>query len=89
MALQKVVKTFRMALDQSYSQFPPGFLITHYVPQKFSLHDKIKYVDLVLKYSKQATSAIDVGTVRYEVLRELRKRNEELSKHTCIDCSRE
>lgn len=41
--------------------------------------EKIKYVDLVTKYSKRATSGIDISTVRHEIIKEVKRKSEQLS----------
>ncbi|KAJ3304517.1 Intermediate filament protein [Kappamyces sp. JEL0829] len=77
--VQKAVHTFKMALDTHFTTFPPSFLISHYETRRYTIHEKLKYADLVLRYSKKATSIIDIGTVRHEVLREMKRKSDELA----------
>jgi hypothetical protein len=76
--IQKGVKAFRNSLENSFCNFPPMFLISKYQVKRFSFHEKQKYVDLVLKYSKRATSAIDISAVRHEVIREIKRQADEI-----------
>jgi hypothetical protein len=77
--VQRAVSSFRKHLEVHFSQFPPIFLISNSKPQKFTLYDKQKYVDLVGRYARNATSVIDICAVRHEILREMKRTEDQLS----------
>jgi hypothetical protein len=77
LVVQKAVRFFRGVLDSEHSLFPPAFLISNYIPQKFTLSDKQKYMEVIGKYSKRATSLIDINAVRDEIVKELKNHDKE------------
>ncbi|KAJ3322854.1 Intermediate filament protein [Boothiomyces sp. JEL0866] len=80
LVLQKAVKNFRSLIEADFSLFPPPFLVSGPFPQ--TIFEKHRYGINVQKYLKKAISLIDLNVIRYEVLRELKKRNEELTEMT-------
>lgn len=80
LVIQKAVKQFRHALDLNFTVYPPIFLISNYAPQKFILNEKSKYTEPLMKYSKKVTSVVDLQAVRQAVIRELRRKPEDISE---------
>jgi hypothetical protein len=77
LVIQKAVKKFCTKLESDHTQFPPVFLISHYVPQKFTTGEKIRYLDVIVKYSKKATSLIDINAVRHEIQKEIKRERDD------------
>ncbi|KAJ3313238.1 Intermediate filament protein [Boothiomyces sp. JEL0838] len=78
LVVQKAVKNFRALIEADFTMFPPPFLVSGAFPQ--TIFEKHRYGINVQKYLKKAISLIDLNVIRYEVLRELKKRNEELAE---------
>jgi hypothetical protein len=78
--VQRAVKFFCQKLEADHTQFPPAFLISNYVPKKFGIHEKLRYLDVIGKYSRKARSIIDINAVRHEIIRELKKEREEIEE---------
>jgi hypothetical protein len=73
--IQKTVKAFRARLDFDYEHFPPAFLIYEYQQHKFTMAEKLRYIEVIARYLKKATSLIDIEAVKYELLFEINSKN--------------
>ncbi|KAJ3275847.1 Intermediate filament protein [Terramyces sp. JEL0728] len=78
LVLQKAVKSFRSLIEADFTIFPPPFLVSGPFPQ--TIFEKHRYGINVQKYLKKAISLIDLNVIKFEVLRELKKRSEELAE---------
>lgn len=73
--IQNTVKAFRARLDFDYEHFPPAFLIHAYQQHKFTMAEKLRYIEVIARYLKKATSLIDIEAVKYELLFEVSSQN--------------
>jgi hypothetical protein len=83
LAFQRSAKAFRYSLDTSFTLFSPQFLFQNASVPNFhtlSYGLKFKYLDYISRCMKRITSAIDLSTLNFEILHEIKRTQDKLAE---------